>query len=765
MNLSTQQYELQLALKLQQTGNYAQAEAICRRLTLASPKDGAVFSLLGTVLAQTGQFEEAITQLKRANELSPQNNIFLLNLGSAYAANKQFNLAIECFKAAIAIKNSIPEGHYNLGNALRDSGRYEEAEVAYRKAINLRANYPTAWNNLGAVYIERYKLDEAKQAIERSISLNPNSPAAHNNLANVFAYQGKPEAAVAQCVKALSLKPDHIDAYTTMAGVFISQRAYTQAVQCYQQIIEIEPKKTSHYMRLASIQLTCELHEEASASIEKMLLVEPEHTKGWFLLGLIEVGRGYQTSAENAFQKAMSNSPLLSIRIRYLLSFSPIVESTEAIQQIRQKINDGIDALLQKNTEIVENPFDEQLGTNFYLAYHGLNDRPLQEKIAALYRKVAPSLTFTAPHCLTIATKKLKKRIGFYSKYIFKHSVAVSYSKIIVTMSQDAELEIFLISDSNHNNAEVKTMYEGFTGAFVCVASDLTRTRQFISSLELDILVYMDIGMDPMSYLMAFSRLAPIQCVMGGHPVTTGIDTLDYYLGSTDAEPENGEQHYSEKLLKIKSGSFSYQRPELPTEAKTLAELGLPCAGKIYACPMMIQKLHPDFDDALKQILELDQTGNIVLFESPHHRRWDDLLRVRLEKKMGETLMQRVCFHPWVKDPNDFMLINAAADVVLDPFHFGIGSTAISIFSVGTPIVTLPGEFMRGRIGYLYCKMLDTMECVATDPLDYAHRAVNIANDSIFRAKIKEKILANNHTIFDNKIGGVELVSAFKSLT
>ena len=105
--------------------------------------------------------------------------------------------------------------------------------------------------------------------------------------------------------------------------------------------------------------------------------------------------------------------------------------------------------------------------------------------------------------------------------------------------------------------------------------------------------------------------------------------------------------------------------------------------------------------------------------------------------------------------------MNEAADVVLDPFHFGIGSTAIATCSVGTPFVTKPGEFMRGRVGLFYCRIMDLMECVALDTEDYARKAVAIANDRGLRDSLKAKILKNNHALFENRQAITDLTDFF----
>ena len=53
--------------------------------------------------------------------------------------------------------------------------------------------------------------------------------------------------------------------------------------------------------------------------------------------------------------------------------------------------------------------------------------------------------------------------------------------------------------------------------------------------------IYLDVGMDPMTYFLAFARLAPVQCVTWGHPVTTGVPNMDYFISSDLLEPLPGQ--------------------------------------------------------------------------------------------------------------------------------------------------------------------------------------------------------------------------------
>src|SRR5205085_2242181 len=161
-----------------------------------------------------------------------------------------------------------------------------------------------------------------------------------------------------------------------------------------------------------------------------------------------------------------------------------------------------------------------------------------------------------------------------------------------------------------------------------------------------DLILYPDIGMDPFTYFLAFARLAPVQCTTWGHPVTTGIPAMDYFLSTDYFETEEAELHYSERLVRLKDAAFPgcYSRPELPLRPGS--SVGFDRGRRVYFCPQRLFKHHPDFDVLIAGILQQDPGGEVVLSYFDE----DDAWRLpRLQSRLRRTcrdVYDRIVFLP-----------------------------------------------------------------------------------------------------------------------
>jgi protein O-GlcNAc transferase len=269
----------------------------------------------------------------------------------------------------------------------------------------------------------------------------------------------------------------------------------------------------------------------------------------------------------------------------------------------------------------------------------------------------------------------------------------------------------------------------------------------------LNAILYTDIGMDPRTYFLAFARLAPVQCVMGGHPVTTGIPTIDYFLSSEWHELPEADAHYSERLVRMKNVPHYFVRPQLRVE-KVRADFPLPPEARWYVCQQALFKIHPEFDAILGEILRQDPAGIVVLFEGVQPR-WKYLLIDRFHHSIPDVA-DRVIFLPRLAY-QDFLAFLPLADALLDTIHFTGGTTSMQALGLGLPLITLPDQFHRGRGTYSAYRRLGIEDCVARDGADYVCRAIRLANDAEYRESLRSRIAEQAGTLFDNPAAAVEI--------
>ncbi len=260
-----------------------------------------------------------------------------------------------------------------------------------------------------------------------------------------------------------------------------------------------------------------------------------------------------------------------------------------------------------------------------------------------------------------------------------------------------------------------------------------------------------------MSYYLAFARLAPLQCVTWGHPVTSGISTIDYFISARHLEPEDGPQHYSEKLVRL-SAPPTYLRPfnYLPS-SQSRADFGLEATDHAYVCAQSLFKIHPEFDAILARILQQDSLGKLVLIGT-REPVWQEQLLERFRQTMPDV-WTRVHFVPR-QTTNGLARLMQLADVVLDTTHFSGGLTTLEAFYVGQPVVTLPGRFMRGRVTYAYYRQMDMDDCVAHDADDYIRLALRLANDRSWREQMQALVRERQVRLYGN-VGVVRELEQF----
>jgi predicted O-linked N-acetylglucosamine transferase (SPINDLY family) len=282
---------------------------------------------------------------------------------------------------------------------------------------------------------------------------------------------------------------------------------------------------------------------------------------------------------------------------------------------------------------------------------------------------------------------------------------------------------------------------------YLLISHRIENTVETIRAAAFDVLYFWETGSDVTNYFLPFCRLAPVQCVGPGNSGTSGIPAMDFFLSSESQEPDDGDVHYTEELIRLRTLESYQQRMALPNPAKSRAEFGFNSAQHLYVCPQKIQKIHPDFDHVLANILRRDGRGIVVLVQDGPGVA-AEMLRQRFAASIGDVA-DRICFVPRLNFA-DYLSLTAAADVLLDPIYYGGGITLYDWASLGKPLVTWPSQFLRGRYALGFFRKMGIEAGLAESLDDYVEIAVQLGTDALYRSGVEAQIAAASGVMFED---------------
>jgi protein O-GlcNAc transferase len=641
---------------------------------------------------------------------------------------------------------SMLDDYLNMGLAHLQSGQLGDAEQAFRAILNQEPLHAPAMLYLGIVVSSMGRHGEAIDWMTRASYLNPH-PGFLLNLAQAYRQAGQMREAVATYERALQLDPTLPDAHEAFATLLLKQKRPADAVARLREALRLNPHRASAHNLLGSA--LCEMHqyEEGIASFREALKLQPNFAEARYNLGVAYGDVGKLDDAFASLDRAANDFPYGGHKLKAAFFLPDIMLSEAAIQKTRTRLTQQLEQLLKTDFVIREPEPERTLDwLPFFLAYHGENDRDVQVRLANLFQRKLPALSFTAPHCQQFRAARERIKVGFISRHFHNHTISKLFAGLVVKLSRP-RFEVVVFRYPGFEQEHFSELLRQHADQTVTLAEDVVAAQQQVAAHELDILFYPDIGMFLPTYFLAFARLAPVQCVSWGHPVTTGIGTIDYFLSSEHLEPADAAKHYSERLVKLPHLTNYYYRPRLQGTPRSRGDLGLPLDKHIYLCPQSLFKLHPRFDPIMAGILRGDAAGAILFLEGtePH---WQQLLTRRWRDAMPDVC-GRIYFAPRIA-PEHFLHVLDAADVMLDPTHFGGGNTSYEGFAVGIPIVTLAGPYLRSRITYAMYRAMGIDDGIATDEADYVRRAVKLGTDTGYRQTLRDKILARNSVLYEN---------------
>ena len=716
-NLTTDE-SFALALQNHKNNNLRVAKKLYNEILKSSPYYQGIYNNLGILYYQLGEFQKAIKCFKKAIKIQPNDSAAHNNLGHVFTRLEKNQKAISCFEKAIQIKPNYADAYYNLANTFKVLGEYQKATSFYAKVIQINPNHANAYYNLGNTFNELGENQKAMSCYEKAIKINPNHVEAYNNLGIILNKLGKNQKAMSCYENVIQINPNYANAHNNLGYLFNELGENQKAMSCYEKAIKINPKYIEAYNNLGNIFKKLGEHQKANYYYKKVIKIEPKNlTSHWLSM--------------NVFPVIYKN-------------FEEIDQYRKNFAKSIKKVNLLLDTQSKYSKKQLVNAIISS--TNFYLHYQGRGVLELQKQYAHLIEQITQNIyqEFHKERKRNFSSKYIK--IGFVSCFFKNHTVSKLFKNWILKLDKKyfKRFVYYVGNKFDYTTNEIKKNVDYFFNH-----TDVNQLINQISQDNLDLIIYLDIGMRPIIQILGSLRLAPIQCNTWGHPVTSGFKNIDYYFSSELMEDHNSQKYYSEKLIMLPNLGINYDFPNLSNIKKPniLNESNK----TIFLNLQSLFKLLPQDDHIYIDILKKNSNCSFWFIHGMENS-VTLMFKKRISKlfkKEGYDFEKYSYFHPRCSEKEFFGIIEES-DIILDSFNWSGGNTSLEAISLNKPIVTLPSAFMRGRHTYAILKILDIDETIATSKKNYVEIAVKLASDKNFRSSIIDKIKKNKDKLFND---------------
>jgi len=550
-----------------------------------------------------------------------------------------------------------------------------------------------------------------------------------------------------------------------LGNSLFSQSKYQEAIIQYQKFRQIQIGNPEFYWSFSECFRRLNLLEQCFAVLQEGIKLYPVNAKLHFTVIVNYQMSGRVQEAITAANIALDNLP--NNRTFQLISnliLPSVYDQVEEINAYRQRFKQGLDNLI--NNIPLNNIEDQQntliatsCWTNFYLPYQADNVLILQSQYGNWLHQImkANYPQWGMPLLMPPLKENQKIRIGYASHYLHSYSGTLWLTGWLRYCDRN-NFEIYCYYTGNQADA-ITEKFQEYSDFFYHIPDNLPAVCEQIIADKLHILVYPEIGMDAPTMQMAGLRLAPVQCAAWGHPVTTGLPTIDYFLSSELMEGQNAQEHYSEKLILLPNIGVSYPKPYIPSVIKTRSDYGLSDDDVIYLCCQAPFKYLPQYDFIVAEIASRVSQAKFVFLRG-------NVLKPRLQRAFAAVGLnsEDYCIHLNIPERLDYLMINLLSDVYLDTFTWSGGNTSLEAIACNLPIVTCPGEFMRGRHTDSFLKLLEVTDTIASNEQEYIEIAVRLGLDKPWRRSIAERMSQNHDCPFDDKACVTGLESFYKKV-
>jgi predicted O-linked N-acetylglucosamine transferase (SPINDLY family) len=737
--------------------------------TSHAPAEPAIEDILARArsLHRSGDLEQAANGYRMVLSRAPGNADALYLLGLVLYRQADLKRAINKIKQAIGQEPKHALAHASLAQIYQDLGKHDAAVKYFQRAAQLDAGGADLYNGLGLSLASLGRQQAALETFLQALELKPNMPQALNNLGNLQRSMGDFSAALKSYSQCLQIRPDFVPALNNLGVLYQNRQQPSRAIPYFQAAIDIDKEYAEAHNNLGAAYNDCGQAQRALRHFRRAIRIEPGFAEALINAGMSCQLLGQHSSARAFLDRAVKIVPdnLVARWVRCVSELESVYDSPAAIEASRSGYRARLAELAAETTSGDVQLFGDALALvgsmqPFLLPYQGGDDCELQSIYGDfICHAIAEQ---EAPLARRMTKRDHPERVGIVSAFFYDHSNwKVPIQGWLKQLAGHYQVNLY---HTGSRRDRVTDEAEALSSRFYSGLSAQQFARAIRDDAN-DVLLYPEVGMHPVTAWLASQRLAEVQCASWGHPVTTGLPSMDYFLSSELMEPGDAECHYREKLIRLPGLSFSWTSPGYDETVKPRREkFDLRQDETVYLCVQNLSKYLPQHDHLLVEIAKRVPQSRLVFIAGSKNT--TQLLKNRLQKCFRQAKLdfgQKVLFLPRL-NRDDYHALNRVADVFLDTPGWSGCNSSLEALSCSLPVVTIPGRWMRSRHSYAIYKKMQYETLIADSEQHYIELAVRLAEDSRWLEDQRRRIASAMHRLIGDDKPALALVELIPRL-
>jgi predicted O-linked N-acetylglucosamine transferase (SPINDLY family) len=624
---------------------------------------------------------------------------------------------------------------FSEAQRLHANGELDAALALYEQCLRDAPDDWRALTRLGLLRVQQRRFELAEEPLRRALALNPSNAEAHTWLGEAMRNAGRIEASIESFREALRTHPGFAPALFNLGLALAEAKDPVGAKDAWTRFLALRPGDARVRRELARAALEQGDLEESESWLGQHLSLFPSDGDA--------AHAAYQLAA--AFERQADLPSAISWYERVAALAPGRADIHNALAVAHHNFAQHDEALKHYRKALAIEPGFAEVHSNLLMALHYVEldaGAMFREHLAWAERHAGGITPAPRESFANARDPERRLRIGYVSPRF--NAGPVSHNFLPLMRAHDHErFHVTCYAASSVRDAvtdEIRSHADAWREVWELDDAALVR---LVREDAIDVLVDLS-GHCPGHRLRAFAhRAAPVQMTWLDYSNTTGLPTIDYFVGDSLQAPVDSAQRYTEEVVRLPGTRLCYRPPaSLPDVVPPPA---LRNGYVTFGCVNRLSKLNPALVVTWSGILSAVPRSRLLLKGSAYS-----------SAEVREAVRARFALHGIAGDRLDLRSFSDEArmmaeygdvDICLDPFPYNGSTTTCDALTMGVPVVTLAGGTIAARAGVMFLTVCGMEQWIGRNTAEYVRIACDAAGDlrrlADVRAGLRDRFLAS----------------------